>query len=143
MATGTITLYNNAKLKLVDGSFDLDTHTFKIILLNNSHAFNAAHTQLSDVTANQLATANGYTQNSMTLGSVTLGQTGGVVTFDAADVVWTASGSGITASYAVVYNDTVANDLLLFNMTFSGPESAGSGTNFNIIWDATGIFQIA
>lgn len=140
MATGTITLYNNAKLKMMDGTIDLDSHNFKIILLNSSHAFNAAHTQLSDVTANQLATANGYTQNAKALSGISLTQSGGTVTFDASDVSWTAAGGDITASYAVVYDDDTTGDLLLFNLSFSAPETAGTGTNFNIIWNASGIF---
>ncbi len=143
MATGTITLYNNAKLKMLDGTIDLDSHSLKVILLTSSHSFNAAHTQLSDVTANQLPTGSGYTQNAKVLSSVTLTQSGGTITFDAADVSWTASGGDITASYAIVYDDDAAGDLLLFQVAFSAEESAGTSTDFNIIWDSAGIFTVA
>lgn len=143
MATGTVTLYNNAKLKMVDGTIDLDNDSFKVILLSNSHSFVATHTQLSDVSANEIATGNGYTQQTKTLSSINLSESGGTVTFDAADVSWTASGGSITASHAVVYDDTTTGDLLLFGITFSAEESAGTGTDFNIIWDASGIFTMS
>ncbi len=143
MATGTITLYPNFKLKAVDGTMDLDSHTYKIILMNSSHTFNSAHTQLSDVTANQIATANGYTQNDKALGSITLTNTAGVIKWDAADVAWTATGGSIAANFAVVYNDTTAGDLLVLSMAFDGGEQeAGSGTPFNIIWNANGILTL-
>lgn len=144
MATGTITLYPNFKLKVTDGTMDLDSHVYKIILLNSSHSFNAAHTTLADITANQIATANGYTQNDKTLASVTLNLSSGTVKWDAADVTWTATGGNITASYAAIYNDSTTGDLLVASIAFDGgEESAGPGTPFNIAWNANGIVTLA
>jgi hypothetical protein len=146
MAAGSVTLFHLAKKKLLDGTIDLDGHTFKVVLCTSAQALAAnfagssTDCRLADLTA-QLATANGYTNGGATLGSITLNQSSGTVTFDAADVVWTLSGS-ITAKYAVIYDDTVVNDPLIGFIdldTGGGSVSPLPGT-FTIQWNASGIF---
>ena len=47
---------------------DFENDTFKMILMKTTFVFDKdAHATLADVTANQIATGNGYTQNSITL----------------------------------------------------------------------------
>jgi len=140
----TVNWYDHVSEILGDGTLDMDTHTFKIILLNSTHTFNAAHTQLSEITANQLATGNGYTQDNKALASVTWTQTSGTSTFDAADVQWTASGGAIgPARHAVIYDDTATNDEIVCNINFGADKTADDGTTFNINFNASGIFTIA
>lgn len=112
MAAGTFTLYNSFAELVADGTIDLDTDTFKCMLVSSAYTPSLAHDEKADVT-NELATANGYTAGGATLGSVTWGQVGGVSTFDSADVSWTPSGGAITARYAVLYDDTATNDKLV------------------------------
>jgi hypothetical protein len=59
--------------------------------------------------------------------------------FDADDVTWAASGGAITASFAILYNDTDADDPPVAFIDFDGAETAGTGTDFKIIWNANGI----
>lgn len=113
MAAGTFTLYDHVAELIADGSIDLDTHTFKIALLDSGYSPSAAHTGYSDVSGDELATGAGYTAGGETLASVTWNRTDGVATFDSADKVWTASGGPIAARYAVIYDDTHANDALI------------------------------
>jgi len=62
---------NHGKAELAKGDIDFDADTFKIILMNNTFAFDKdADATLADVTADQLATANGYTQDDETLANV-------------------------------------------------------------------------
>jgi hypothetical protein len=140
----SINFYNKFAEYFGDGTIDLDGDTFTIILMNSSHAFNATHTQLSQVSANQISSANGYVQDAKNLTSVTWTESGGTVTFDAADVVWTASGGSIgPAEHAVIYDNTAANNELVCSIDFDGAETAGDGTDFKITFHANGIFTIS
>jgi hypothetical protein len=113
-------------------------------------AFTATHTIRTDVSANQNATANRYTQatggaTGQALASVTWVEAGGTTTWNAADVTWAASGGSIAADDAVVFDDTAtaAVDALVCSIDFGGTQTAGDGTNFVITWNVSGIFTLA
>lgn len=128
--------------------------TLIIAMMNSTHAFAATDTSFSDVSANQIAAGNGYTQADgagagETLASVTSSQpSAGVWMLDAADASWTASGGSIPSSGdctdAVVFDDTITSpaNALMFDIDFGGAQSAGVGTDFVISWDANGICRI-
>lgn len=113
MAAGTFTLYNHFAESIGDGSIDLDTHSFKIALLDSGYSPSGAHSQWSNVSGDEIAGSYGYTTGGATLTSVTWSQTGGTATFDSDNQVWSASGGSISARYAVIYDDTHANDALI------------------------------
>lgn len=141
----SISFYNSFKEYVADGTIDLDTHTFKVMLVSSSYTFSASHTVKADIT-NELSTANGYTAGGEALTSVTWGQTGGTATFDAADTQWTASGAGITARRAVIYDDTAANEELVASIlldTTPADVTATAGNTLTLQWNASGIFTLA
>lgn len=144
----SITFYNSFKEYLGDGTIDLDTHTFKVQLHSSSYTPNAStHTVRADLT-NELSTANGYTAGGATLGSVTWNLSGGTVTFDAADTVWTASGGSIVARYAVIYDDTPsspADPLVAYILLDTTPANVtATDTNtLTLAWNGSGIFTLA
>lgn len=152
MAVGPVTLFNKAKKKIGDGTIDLNSDTFKVLLVTASQAIaaNFAGTSTdcrkSDLTG-ELSTANGYTAGGVALGSVTWNESAGTVTFDAADTAWTLTGGGITYKYAIIYDDTAANDDLLGFV--DADTSSGSATIFpaagthTIQWNASGLFTAA
>lgn len=131
---------------MADGTIDLDTHTFKLLLTSSSYTPNAStHTVKADVT-NELSTANGYTAGGATLTTVTWNRSGGTVTFDADNVVWTASGGSIVARYAVLYSDTAASDELVGYVlldTTPADVTTTSGNTLTIAWNASGIFTLS
>lgn len=143
----SITFYNSFRKYLGDGTVDLDTHTFKVLLTSSSYTPSATtHTVKADVT-NELSTANGYTAGGATLGTVTWSQSGGTVTFDAADTAWTASGGSITARYAVIYDDTPtspADPLVAYILLDTTPAdvTATDGNTLTLQWNASGIFTL-
>lgn len=144
----SITFYQSFREYMADGSIDLDTDTFKVMLVSSSYTPNAGtHTAKADVT-NELSTANGYTAGGATLGSVTWSRSGGTVTFDADDTTWTASGGSITARYAVIYDDTSTSpsaDLLVAYIlldTTPADVTATDGNTLTLQWNASGIFTL-
>ena len=140
----SLTFYNSFREYVADGTIDLDTHTFKVMLVASGYTPSAAHTVKADVT-NELSTANGYTAGGATLGSVTWGHSGGTATFDAADTVWTASGGSIVARYAVIYDDTAANDELVCYIlldTTPADVTTTAGNTLTLQWNASGILTI-
>lgn len=96
MAAGNFIFPDKAKLNMFSVTDLLNpANTFKITLHTNSWTpANSTDEVYADLT-NELATANGYTVGGITLTSVALTQTAGVVKFTSAAAVWTASGGSI------------------------------------------------
>lgn len=135
----TISLYNHTARLFADGSNTVaDSYKLK---LYSSAVFDAANTTLVGITGTETTTGTGYTAGGQVLSGVAVTTvTTNDAKFDANDVVWTASGGSITASYAVLYNDTDANDPPLAFIDFGGSQSAGDTTDFKVVWSASGIF---
>jgi len=135
----TISLYNHTAARFADGSNAVGD-SYKVKLLTAA-TFDATHTTLTATGGTEAATGTGYTAGGATLSGVAVSTvTTNDAKFDANDVTWTASGGTITASYCIVYNDTDANDPPVAFIDFGGSESAGDGTDFKIVWNASGIF---
>lgn len=133
----SISLYDHTAKRFADGSNAVGD-TYKVKLLTAA-TFSAAHTTLTATGGTEVASGNGYTTGGAILTSVVVNQSGNDAAFDAADVTWSASGGPITASYGIVYNDTDTNDPPVAFIDFGGSQSAGDGTDFKIIWNASGI----
>lgn len=141
----SITLYDTFTEAVADGRIDLDTDTFKVALLTSTYTPSMTHDQYADLT-NELSTANGYTSGGATLANVTWAQTSGSAKFDADDVVWTATDSGITARYAVIYDDTATGkELVAYVLLDTSPAdvTATAGNTLTLTWSASGIFALA
>lgn len=134
----TISLYNHTTRLFGNGTF-AEGNTYKVKLLTAA-TFNATHTTLAETGGTEVTNANGYTTGGAALTGVAVTTvTTDDAKFDANDVTWSATGSGITASFAILYNDTVTNDPPVAFINFDGSESAGAGTDFLIQWNASGI----
>lgn len=142
----SITLYESFREYVADGTIDLDTHTFKVMLVASGYTPSASsHSVKADIT-NELATANGYTAGGATLASVTWTRSGGTVTWDAADTAWTASGGSITARYAVIYDDTAASDELVAYVLMDATPAdvtATDGNTLTLQWHASGLLALS
>ena len=141
MAAGTWTLTNGGRTSLLNGTFDLDTDTFKIALFLSTSNIGAASTTYAGVT-NEHANANGYT----TGGNAVTGSLSGTttVTFDTTDpTAWTASGGSITARFAVLYE--VSGNVLAYCLLDSTPAdvTATTGNTLTVQINASGIFTLA
>ena len=135
----TITLYNQAAKLFAEGS-NAAADTYKVKLYSAA-TFNASDNTILGITGTEATTGTGYTAGGKSLTGVSVTTiTTNDANFDADDVVWTAVGGSITASYAVLYNDTDLNDPPLAFIDFGGSQSAGDTTDFKIVWNTSGIF---
>lgn len=135
----SISLYNHTAKLFADGSNAVGD-TYKVKLLTAA-TFDASHTTLAATGGTETTGANGYTTGGQALANVAVTTvTTNDAKFDADDLTWSASGGSISASYAIIYNDTDTNDPPLAFIDFDGSQSAGDGTDFKIVWNASGIF---
>jgi len=137
MASG---VYNRFKANLANKIVDIEGDTLKIALLDSNHSFDADHNTWADVSANEVS-GTGYTAGGQALSnaSVTQDNTNDLAKLDADDVTW--SGSTITAAFAVIYDDTLANKDLICCIDFGGDISSTNG-DFTIQFNASGIITI-
>lgn len=136
----TISLYNHTSQRFASGA-NAAGDTYKVKLLTAA-TFNATHTTLTQTGGTEVANGNGYTTGGATLSNVTITTvTTNDAKFDADDVTWSATGGSITASYAILYNDTDTDDPPVAFIDFGASEVADSGTDFKIVWNASGIIM--
>lgn len=133
-------IYSHAFQAAFNDQVDLDTDTIKVALLTGHTPDQDDDDFFNDVSGDQI-TGAGYTAGGATLGSKTVDTTGGVFTFGAANVTWSAS--TISATHAVVYVDSgmASTSPLLVCIDFDGTVSSTSG-DFTIQWDGDGIFTV-
>ena len=102
---------NKGKYCIAVGDVDFKNDTFKILLMDTGFTFNKdTHHSFADISVDELATGNGYTQDDETLGvaTVTEDDTDDRTEITWPNVSWTATSSGIgpTAGF-LIYDDTV------------------------------------
>lgn len=117
MAAGKWTLTTAALTSLLNGTFDIDSDSYKVALFTSSSNIGASSTTFAGVT-NQVAQANGYTTGGIAVTLNLSGTTTVSVTF-ATNPVWTASGGSITARWAVLYE--VSGNVLAYCLLDAAP----------------------
>lgn len=135
MASG---IYNRAKANLMNKEMDLEGDTINVMLLTSSHAFTATHNQKSEIVANEVS-GTGYDAGGKALAGKGVTQAA-TTKWDATDATWASS--TITAAFAVIFDDTLANDDLIACIDFGGDKSSSAG-DFKIQWHADGIITLA
>jgi hypothetical protein len=129
-----------ARSKLVDGTFDLDSNTFKCALFLPSSNIGTGSTTYASLT-NEHGNANGYTTGGVAVALTLAGTT--TVTADAsADPSWTASGGNIVARFAVIYE--VGGDVLCYCRLGNAQEDfTCKDGNRVVVGTPIGIFTLA
>lgn len=148
MAQGTLLTFEEFRKNIGDGSHDLDTNTFSVILITTLPVVGAATPDRSDFT--EVSTGGGYSTGGIALTGVTWTEAAGVATFDSSLLVsWTASaGSPTNIVAALIVDDTHAgtNDAIAFiDMTTDGgstPISLVAG-DISITFNASGLFTLS
>ena len=135
-------IYNSFFTDLSKGKIDLDTDTFKLMLVTSAYTPTKTHAKRSDIT-NEV-TGTGYTAGGATLANVTVTQdnTNDLAKFDADDVSW--ANSTITARGAVLYKargGAASADELVKYFDF-GSDQSSVGAAFTVQFNANGILQV-
>ena len=141
MAAGTWLFTNTGRTSLLNGTFDIDSDSYKCALFLSTSNIGAASTTYAGVT-NEHANANGYTTGGIAVTFTLSGTTTVTATF-ASNPVWTASGGSIIARFAVVYE--VAGNVLCYCLLDSTPAdvTATTGNTLTVAANASGIFTLA
>ena len=147
--------YDRACLYMPNGTYEAGSPQISIAaqpvtvaLLTSTYTFAATHVVYSDLT-NELTTTGGYTAGGQALAGITLVQSSTVTNFDANDTVWTASGGGIAAfRYAAIYLNATLNSVVkpllgIIDNNGSDVPATTAPNTLTIVWNATGVFQVA
>lgn len=148
MAAGNWLVYGHALEQLLEGGLDLDTNTWRMVLVTSSYTpAQTTDDAWSDISTNEVANGNGYATHGKLL-TATSTRSGLAVTFDVDDQSWTSS--TITAKYAVIVRDGDANAALAAGdiplcycdlETGGGSISTTNGT-LSVTINASGVFTV-
>jgi hypothetical protein len=140
-AAGAWVFPNGARTNLLNGTFDIDTDSFKQALFLSTSNLGLTSTTFAGVT-NEHAAANGYTAGGIAVALTLAGTT--TVTVDiTTDPVWTASGGSIVARFACIYE--VAGSVLCYALLDATPAdvTATTGNTLTVATNASGVFTLA
>lgn len=143
----TFTPFNSFMKYLLQGTIDLQDDAIKLALVTSAYTPDVTDDIWGDISANEVATGDGYTTGGEALGSKTfaVSDVSGAGTFDSADVVW----SSLTKTfrygvlYAEVTRDTIVNPLIGYILFDDSPaDIVVSGVDFTVYWHANGILTL-
>lgn len=152
MAAENWKLFNNVKEYIGDGTIDLDSDVFHMILVGSGYTEDLTDDTYADVSANELAEANGYETGGKVITATWTQPTAGTAMFDCDDQQWTASGGAITARRAIIVHnaagsgDPQSTDKLVATCLLDATPadvSASDGGTFTVAINANGIFRIS
>lgn len=140
-AAGAWTFTNGGRTSLLNGTFDIDTDSYKMALFLSTSNIGAASTTYAGLT-NEHAAANGYSTGGIAV-TLTLAGTTTVTVDVATDPIWTASGGSIVARFAVIYE--VSGNVLCYCLLDSTPAdvTVTTGNTLTVQINASGVFTLA
>lgn len=141
MAAGAWTFVDGARANMINGTFDIDSDTFKMALFSSTSNLSTSSTTFAGVSGEHAA-ANGYSAGGKPITLTVTGTTTVTVDIDT-DPVWTANGGPITARYACIYE--VGGNVLCFCLldSTSADITATDGNTLTVAADASGVFTLA
>lgn len=144
MATGDITVFDEARAKMISGDW-ASTDNFYCAVCDNTTTPTAATATpvIGDFT--QVGAAGTYVNNGADLGTLSslVSESGGTMTFDSAtNPTWAQDASNDTDAYwGIIYNFTDSGKDALAFVELGGPVNMATGA-LTITWPAGGIFTI-
>lgn len=146
MATGDVTVFDEAKAYMIDGGWEA-ADSIKVAILDNTTAPTASDTTPALADYTEVGAAGSYTAGGDVLDTLAnmVTEASGTMTFDdtGASVSWAQNASNDTDAYwALIYNDTQAGDPAICFIELGGPVDMSAGS-LTITWNGSGIFTIA
>lgn len=136
-------IYNRFFYNLSVGNIVWGTDTIKVALVSSAYSPNKDSTDWAATRApyTDEVTGNAYTAGgaSLTGCAATAVNASDLSNMDATDLTWATS--TITARYAVLYDDTLANNDLICCFDFGSDKSSANGA-FTLQWNAAGIMTL-
>ena len=141
MAAGSWTFTSAGRTSLIDGTFDINSDTWKCALFLSTSNIGSGSTTYAGLT-NEHANNNGYTTGGIAV-TLTLSGTTTVTVDIQTDLVWTASGGSIVARFAVIYE--VGGNVLCYCLLDSTPAdvTATAGNTLTVAAHSSGVFTLA
>ena len=141
MAAGSWTFTETGRTSLLNGTFNLDTDTFRIALFRSDSSLGPGSTSYAGV-SNEVATGFGYTQNAKSV-TLALSGTTTVTVDETTNPVWTANSGSIVARFAAIYE--VSGNILCYCLLDSAPAdvTVTAGNTLTITMSASGLFTLA
>lgn len=149
----TVSVYNQAATLFAQGSINSagtitqpeTADTYKVKLYTDvTPPFTASDLSMAALSGGTYTEVVNPGYSPLTLTGVTVTQSSNDAVLDANDASWTASGSDISATYAILYRGSKTGDLIdrpLLHINFGQLETAAAGTDFKIVWSVSGIFS--
>lgn len=140
-AAGAWTFTNASRDYLLDGTFDIDSDTWKMALFLSTSNLGASSTTYAGVT-NEHANENGYTTGGESI-TLTLSGTTTVTCDIDTDPTWTASGGSIVARFACIYE--VGGNVLCYCLLDDTPAdvTVTDGNTLTVAAHASGVFTLS
>lgn len=140
MTAGAWVFTNAGRTSLLNGTFDIDSDTWKMALFLSTSNIGAGSTTYAGLT-NEHANANGYTTGGISV-TLTLSGTTTVTVDVSTDPVWTASGGSIVARFAAIYE--VGGNVLAYCLLDSSPADVTqtTGNQLTVAISASGVFTL-
>lgn len=147
MAADNWLVFESCKLNYGDGTMNFDGDTFDMQLHLSTWVPTLSGDSVRADLSNEHANGNGYLTTGLAM-TTTYSESSGVATFDATDVVWTASGGSIVARFAVVVDDTPSSPLdplVAYTLLDDTPAdvTATDGNTLTVQIHANGFFQLS
>ena len=136
----TIALYNHTRKLFANDEVNLAD--LKVMLVN-AHTFDAADTNISAISADEVSGGGWDTGGEPLAGAAVTVVNTNESMLDATDISVAATAANIgPATGAVIYQDTSTFEFPLFYIDFEGSVTALDGVdNFEIVWNASGIHR--
>lgn len=126
-------LYPLGRQAFLDGDIDWAANNIKVVLVDTTYVFSAAHQFLSSVAGDVVATSGNLANKTSTNG-----------TADADNITFTAV-SGAQVGSFVVFQDTgnaATSRLIAYFDSATGLPVTPNGGDITITWNASGIFTL-
>lgn len=124
---------------------DMDSDTFKVMLLSAYTPAQDTHKFVSDVLgAGTEASGTGYTTGGQTLSSLSWTQSAHVYTWTFANPSWTTTGGSLAAAYAIFFDSTPgsnATNPVACYWDFGGTQTSANGT-FTLTMNGSGLLTV-
>lgn len=144
MATGDVTVFDEAKAKMIAGDW-ATTDLFYLAIMDNTTIPTAATATPVFGDFTEVGAAGSYTANGISLGALSalVSEAAGTMTFDSTvNPSWAQNASNdVDAYWGIIYNFTDAGKDAIAFLDLGGPVDMSAG-DLTVTWNASGIFTI-